>query len=212
MLNGNEYRNQLFGRVAELGKLSPDTVAGYQILSAAAARFGDKTRELISLAVAVTTRLRSCAARLRASLLVLFLFGGTAIAQESHTVKLPSPYSFTDTLTRLRSTLTAKGMTVFATIDHQAAAHAVGLDMPPTTVLIFGNPKSGTPLMLAAPDFALDLPLHVLVREDAAGRTWLVYDTAAAFEGRHGLPAGMADRLAPAEKLLEDAIRTPAER
>jgi Domain of unknown function DUF302 len=86
-------------------------------------------------------------------------------------------------------------MTVFATIDHQAAAHAVGLDMPPTTVLIVGNPKSGTPLMLAAPDFAMDLPLRVLVREDAGGRTWLVYDTAAAFEGRHGLPANVRIRL-----------------
>jgi uncharacterized protein (DUF302 family) len=217
MLNWNEYRDRLFGRVADLIKSSPDTVAGYQTLSAAGkktARLGDKTRDLISLAVAVTgtaPSLRSCAASLRASLLVLFLFGGAAIAQESHTVKLQSPYSFTETLTRLRTTLNTKGMTVFATIDHRAAAHAVGLDMPPTTVLIFGNPKSGTPLMLAAPDFALDLPLRVLVREDAAGRTWLVYDTAAAFEGRHGLPAGMAERLAPAEKLLEAAIRAPAE-
>ena len=125
-------------------------------------------------------------------------------------MKLPSPYSFTETLARVRSTLTANGMTVFATIDHQAAAHSAGLDMPPTTVLIFGNPKGGTPLMLAAPDFALDLPLRVLIREDADGHTWLVYDGYAAFEGRHGLPEGMAERLGPPEKLLKAAIGAPS--
>ncbi|WP_324727019.1 DUF302 domain-containing protein [Pseudomonas chlororaphis] len=151
--------------------------------------------------------LRSGAAPLRACLLALFVFADVATAQESYTVKLPSPYPFNDTLARLRSTLVAKGMTVFATIDHQAGARAIGLDMPPTTVLIYGNPKAGTPLMQAAPDFALDLPLRVLVREDATGRTWLVYDIAAVLESRHGLPAGMAERLAPAEKVLAAAIR-----
>jgi uncharacterized protein (DUF302 family) len=143
-------------------------------------------------------------------LLLLFLFGRPAIAQESHTMKLLSPYSFTETMVQVRSTLTANGMTVFATIDHQAAAHSAGLDMPPTTVLIFGNPRAGTPLMLAAPDFALDLPLRVLIRADADGQTWLVYDSAAAFEGRHELPEGMAERLAPAEKLLKAAIGAPS--
>jgi hypothetical protein len=108
MLNWNEYRNQLFGRVAKLSRQSHDTVPGYQTLSAAGkktARLGDKTCELISLAITVTgttPSLRSCAASLCASLLLLFLFGGAAIAQESYTVKLLSPYSFTETLTRLR--------------------------------------------------------------------------------------------------------------
>lgn len=149
----------------------------------------------------------------RACLLLLFAFtAATATAQESRTVKLVSPYSFADTLARLQSALVAKGMTVFATIDHQAGARAAGLDMPPTTVLIYGNPKAGTPLMLAAPDFALDLPLRVLVREDTAGHTWLVYETAAALERRNGLPAGMNERLAPAEKMLAAAIQAPAER
>ncbi|WP_424945257.1 DUF302 domain-containing protein [Burkholderia pseudomallei] len=151
-------------------------------------------------------------AMLRTSLLLLFVFAGTAVGQESHTMKFASPYSFADTLARLHSALTAKGMTVFATIDHQAGARAVGLDMPPTTVVIYGNPKAGTPLMQAAPDFALDLPLRVLVREDASGRTWVVYDTAAALEGRNGLPAGMAERLAPAEKVLAAAIQDSAQR
>ncbi|APD37682.1 DUF302 domain-containing protein [Burkholderia pseudomallei] len=156
--------------------------------------------------------LRPDAVMLRACLLILFAYAATAIAQEGHTVKLRSPYSFAATLARLHSTLAAKGMTVFATIDHASGARAVGLDMPPTTVLIYGNPKAGTPLMQAAPDFALDLPLRVLVREDTAGYTWLVYDAAAVLEGRHGLPAGMAERLAPAEQVLAAAIQAPAER
>lgn len=158
--------------------------------------------------------LRPDAVMLRACLLILFSYAATAtaIAQEGHTVKLRSPYSFANTLARLHSTLAAKGMTVFATIDHAYAARAVGLDMPPTAVLIYGNPKAGTPLMQAAPDFALELPLRVLVREDTAGRTWLVYDTAAVLEGRHGLPAGIAERLAPAEQILAETIRATAER
>lgn len=147
----------------------------------------------------------------RTSLLALCMVAGTdaARAQETLTVKLPSPYSFADTLTRLRTTLTDKGMTIFATIDHQAGAREAGLTMQPTTVLVFGNPKAGTPLMQAAPDFALDLPLRVLVREDAQGQTWVVYDTATALEGHHGLPMGMAQRLAAAEKLLSLAIQSP---
>lgn len=146
---------------------------------------------------------------LRTSLLAFCMVAGTdtARAQENLTVKLASPYSFADTLSRLQTTLTAKGMTIFATIDHQAGARDAGLEMLPTTVLVFGNPKAGTPLMQAAPDFALDLPLHVLVREDAQGHTWVVYDTATALEGRHGLPMGMAQRLAVAEKLLALAIQ-----
>ena len=147
-----------------------------------------------------------------AGLLLLFVVTGAANAQESHTMKLASSYSFTDTVARVNSALTAKGMTVFATIDHQAGAHKVGLSMPPTTVLIYGNPKAGTPLMQEAPDFALDLPLRVLIREDATGHTWLVYDTAAALEGRHGLPTGMAARLAPAEKVLAAAIQVSEKR
>lgn len=123
-------------------------------------------------------------------------------------MKLASPYSFDDTLARLRTTLTGSGMTIFATIDHQAGARSAGLSMQPATVLIFGNPKGGTPLMQAAPDFALELPLKVLVREDEQGKTWLVYEPVASLEGRHGLPEGMTERLAPAEKLLAAAVHT----
>jgi uncharacterized protein (DUF302 family) len=123
---------------------------------------------------------------------------------------LASPYSFNDTLARLRMTLTDKGMTIFAVIDHQAGARSVGLDMPPTTVVVFGNPKGGTPLMLAAPDVALDLPLKVLVREDEQGRAWLVYDLVSSLEGKRGLPPGMTERLAPAENLLAAVVQPAA--
>lgn len=148
---------------------------------------------------------------LRASLLFLVVTGAsTAAAQEIKIMKLASPYPFNDTLTRLRKTLTDKGMTIFATIDHQAAARAAGLTMQPATVVIFGNPTGGTPLMQAAPDFALELPLKALVREDEHGKTWLVYEPVSSLEGRHGLPAGMTERLAPVEKLLATVVQTPA--
>src|SRR5689334_6449611 len=108
------------------------------------------------------------------------------------TLRLESAYSFSETLSHLRASLEAKGFTIFAAIDHRAAAQSVGLDMPPTTVLIYGNPKGGTPLMLAAPDFALELPLRVLVREGEHRKVYVTYNAAASLEGRHGLPAGMA--------------------
>ncbi|MEF9897531.1 MAG: DUF302 domain-containing protein [Pseudomonas sp.] len=145
--------------------------------------------------------------------LLLFAFAGAATAtQESHTVNLSSPYSFDETLNRVRSMLTDNGLTIFAQIDHQGAARKVDLQMPPTTVLIYGNPKAGTPLMLAAPDFALELPLRVLIRTDENASTWVVYETAASLDGRHGLPEGMAARLGAAEKLLAAAIQAPTQR
>ena len=121
-------------------------------------------------------------------------------------MKIQSPYSFVETLARIRASLEGKGFTIFATIDHRAAARSVGLDMPWTVVLVFGNPRGGTPLMVAAPDFALELPLRVLVREGDNGKTFVTMNAATSLEGKHGLPAGMAEKLAPAEKIVTDAI------
>jgi uncharacterized protein (DUF302 family) len=95
---------------------------------------------------------------------------------------------------------------VFATIDHRAAAQSVDLDMPPTIVLIYGNPKGGTPLMLAAPDFAIELPMRILVREADHGKVYVSYEPSANLEGKHGLPAGMAEGLAPSERIITNAI------
>jgi uncharacterized protein (DUF302 family) len=122
------------------------------------------------------------------------------------TVRLESSYSFSDTLDHLRSVLEARGFTIFATIDHRAAAQSVGLDMPPTTVLIYGNPKGGTPLMLAAPDFALELPLKLLVRASNHGKVYVTYNSSANLEGKHGLPASMAEKLAPAEAIIANTV------
>lgn len=125
-------------------------------------------------------------------------------------MQIESGYSFADTLARLRSTLESKGLRIFAAIDHRAAAESVGLAMPPTIVLVYGNPTSGTPLMISAPDFALELPLRVLVREDEHHKVYVTYNPSTTLEGKHGLPKGMAERLAGAEKLIVSAISSPS--
>ena len=94
-------------------------------------------------------------------------------------VQLISSYNFLSTLDSLSDAFERAHLQIFARIDHRAAAAQVGLSMPPTTVLIYGNPQSGTPLMLTAPIVALDLPLRVLVREDPSGQTIVAYHPAA---------------------------------
>jgi uncharacterized protein (DUF302 family) len=121
-------------------------------------------------------------------------------------LKLVSAFSFEETSARIQSQLEAKGFTIFATIDHRAAARSVGLDMPATLVIIYGNPKGGTPLMLAAPDFALELPLRVLVREGEHGETFVTFNTSSSLDGRHDLPSGMTRALLPAEAVIADAV------
>jgi uncharacterized protein (DUF302 family) len=120
----------------------------------------------------------------------------------TYATKLESAYSFTETVQRLRSALEDNGFTIFAVIDQRGAAKSVGLDMPPTTLIVYGSPKGGTPLMLAAPDFSIELPLKVLVREDTDNRVFVVYNPASTLEGKHGLPAGLAGRLAGAEPII----------
>ncbi|GAB4394386.1 MAG: hypothetical protein Tsb0032_19060 [Kiloniellaceae bacterium] len=117
-------------------------------------------------------------------------------------MRLKSAYPYTETLERLRGVLREAGFTIFAEIDHSAAARSVSLEMPATVVIIYGNPRGGTPLMLAAPDFALELPLRVLVRETKAGACYVTFNRSESLEERHGLPAGMTARLAPAEGIL----------
>src|SRR6185437_3291700 len=99
-----------------------------------------------------------------------------------------SRYPFDETVARLRTEVESKGGTVFAVIDHAGEAARVGLTMPPTKVLIFGSPKAGTPLMLAAPSLAIDLPLKILVWEETGGAVWMAYNTAEYLADRHELP------------------------
>lgn len=115
--------------------------------------------------------------------------------------EIPSRHSVEETVERLKKTLQSKGVTLFALIDHSGEAQKVGMQMPPTKLLIFGNPKAGTPLMLAAPTVAIDLPLKILIREDGAGKVWVSYNTAEYLQERHGLPDNLLANIAIVEKL-----------
>jgi uncharacterized protein (DUF302 family) len=121
-------------------------------------------------------------------------------------VNFRSAYSFDDTVRRLLATLAERGIKVFATIDQQAEALAVGLSMPPTTLILFGNPKAGTPLMLANPQSGVDLPLKALVTESSAGEVDVTMNAAGYVIHRHGLPAGLLANLAPVERLVENVL------
>jgi uncharacterized protein (DUF302 family) len=118
-----------------------------------------------------------------------------------------SAWGFEPTIGRLNSAIEAAGMNVFATIDHAAGARQAGMAMPPTVVLIYGSPKGGTPLMLEAPQAALDLPLKVLVREDASGRTLILFHPIADLMEQLGVSEPLARRLAPAQSVLVKAIQ-----
>jgi uncharacterized protein (DUF302 family) len=97
--------------------------------------------------------------------------------------------------------LQAKGVTIFAIVDHSGEAEKVGLKMPPTKLVIFGSPKAGTPLMLAAPSSAIDLPLKILVWEDGEGKIWVSYNSPAYLGERHGLPEELLRNIAVVETL-----------
>ncbi len=124
---------------------------------------------------------------------------------ENGIVSQPSKHSVDDTVARLRAMLQEKGIAIFAVIDHSGEAKKVGLKMRPTKLLIFGNPKGGTPLMLAAPTTAIDLPLKLLVWEDTAGNTWISYNSPEYLRQRHGFPAELVQNIAVAAALAEKA-------
>lgn len=121
--------------------------------------------------------------------------------------RLASPFSFRETVQHLLAALAGHGIKVFATWDQQAEANAAGLAMPPATLIVFGNPKSGTPLMLAQPESALDLPLKVLVIE-SDGRVSVCFNTPDYIIRRHALPEHLSANLAPAFALIERALQT----
>ena len=116
-------------------------------------------------------------------------------------VSRASKHSVEQTVEALTNILKAKGVALFAVIDHSGEAEKVGLKMRPTKLLIFGNPKAGTPLMLASPSSAIDLPLKILVREDAQGKVWLSYNSPEYLKERHGLPQELMQNIAVIETL-----------
>jgi uncharacterized protein (DUF302 family) len=130
---------------------------------------------------------------------------GTAQAG-GNVVTKPSKYSVSETIDRIERAVTAKGMKIFARIDHGGEAKNVGLEMRPTQLLIFGNPKGGTALMVARPTAAIDLPMKALAWEDKDGKVWLTYNSPELLKDRHGVPEELTSKLDPVGKLLEQAV------
>jgi uncharacterized protein (DUF302 family) len=120
-------------------------------------------------------------------------------------INLPTSHSVDQTVERLKNILQSKGVTLFAVIDHGGEAEKVGMKMRPTKLLIFGNPKAGTPLMLAAPSAAIDLPLKILIWEDNAGKVWVTYNSPEFLRERHGLPPDLMQNVSVVEALAANA-------
>lgn len=116
-------------------------------------------------------------------------------------IDTPSNHSVAQTVEKLKGILAAKGVALFALVDHSGEAEKVGLKMRPTKLLIFGSPKAGTPLMLATPSIAIDLPLKILVWEDAQGKAWVSYNSPAYLQERHGVPQELLQNIAVVEAL-----------
>ena len=122
-------------------------------------------------------------------------------------IHLSSPYPVPETLKRFQSTVQSHGLTIFCLVDHSGEAAKVGLQMPSTELLIFGNPKGGTPLMLASPTVAIDFPLKALVWEDADGKVWLTYNNPDYLKQRHNLPDDLMKNISGVGALLQAAIQ-----
>jgi uncharacterized protein (DUF302 family) len=118
------------------------------------------------------------------------------VKKKNGIVDVPSNHSVDETVERVESILQAKGITLFALVDHSGEAEKVGMRMRPTKLLIFGSPKAGTPLMLASPSIAIDLPLKILVWEDADGKVWLSYNSPEYLQERHQLPTDLVPNIA----------------
>ncbi len=120
-------------------------------------------------------------------------------------VNVPANNSVDKTVDKLKSVLEAKSVALFALVDHSGEAGKVGMKMRPTKLLIFGSPRAGTPLMLAAPSVAIDLPLKILVWEDEAGKTWISFNSPDYLRNRHNLPQELMQNIAVIETLAAKA-------
>jgi len=117
----------------------------------------------------------------------------------------PSNHSVEQTVENLKNILQSKGVKLFALVDHSGEAEKVGMHMRPTQLLIFGSPKAGTPLMLAVPSIAIDLPMKILVWEDGAGKVWVSYNSPDYLKERHTLPSDLLANIAVVEALAAKA-------
>jgi uncharacterized protein (DUF302 family) len=116
-------------------------------------------------------------------------------------VEITSDHSVDEAVRRLKQILATKGVTLFALVDHSGEAEKVGMTMPPTKLLIFGSPKAGTPLMLAAPGSGIDLPLKILIRQDSDGKTRVSYNDPEFLQRRHNIPADLLKNISVVEAL-----------
>lgn len=122
-------------------------------------------------------------------------------------VRIASRHSVADTVTKLENMLHAKSVKLFTIVDHSSEADRVGLKMPDTKLLIFGSPKAGTPLMLAVPSIALDLPLKILVAEDTSGQVWVSYNAPKYLQERHSLPDDLMPNIGVIAALAGEAAK-----
>jgi uncharacterized protein (DUF302 family) len=129
----------------------------------------------------------------------------TTLNRGNGIIDTPSNHSVDQTVERLKKILEAKGVTLFALVDHSGEAEKAGMRMPPTKLLIFGSPKAGTPIMLAAPSVAIDLPLKILIWEDSEGKVWVSCNSTEYLQERHGIPQGLLQNIAVVETLAAKA-------
>jgi uncharacterized protein (DUF302 family)/uncharacterized membrane protein YidH (DUF202 family) len=129
----------------------------------------------------------------------------TSAAPNKGIIDRPSNHSVDQTVEKLKNILQAKGVTLFALVDHSGEAEKAGMKMPPTKLLIFGSPKAGTPLMLAAPSVAIDLPLKILVWQDAQSKVWISYNSPDYLKDRHNLPPDLLQNIAVVDALAAKA-------
>jgi len=128
-----------------------------------------------------------------------------ALRENGGLIDIPSDHSVDETVEKLKRILQERGLTLFALIDHSGEAAKVGMQLRPTKLLIFGNPKAGTPVMLAVPRSAIDLPLKILVWEDGQGRVWVSYSSPAYLLERHNLPGDLLQNIAAIESVAKKA-------
>ena len=121
-------------------------------------------------------------------------------------VDKPGNHSVDETVEKLKGILQSKGATLFAVVDHSGEAAKAGMKMPPTKLLIFGSPKAGTPLMLATPTVAIDLPLKILIWEDTQGKTWVSYNSPRYLQQRHSIPDELMQNITIIEALAAKAV------
>ncbi|MGB9430979.1 MAG: DUF302 domain-containing protein [Candidatus Acidiferrum sp.] len=133
-----------------------------------------------------------------------------AAVHENGIVRIASVHSVQETVAKLEAILLAKNVKLFTIVDHSGEAEKAGLTMPNTKLLIFGNPKGGTPLMLASPGVALDLPLKILIAEDTAGKVWISYNAPAWLQQRHNLPDNLVPNIAVIEAMAANAAQSQA--